>query len=345
MGAKSQGLTCNTSTALTLDGICRTYTSVLGSGQSDACSQSGQGSASWFNFTTNNAGHCVDIEIVSNPAIQMEVTLYTGNCNNNPLTPHSVCILDGNGHFARDFTSPLAANTKYSLRIRAPGTYTGTYTICARNVVPTNNLCSGAIQLDANFRLEHNCCNAPTVEVFPVNLCASTIENTAFYSYITATNGASIITLKNINCDNNDPLVTSAGFQVGFFTGSCGSLVYRACQSGLADGTGFAQYTSPVFPAGTRVYVGIDGLAGSNCEYEINASNAIIVDLRVDITPNIVRVRNSRLTEVAIYSIDGKRVYYNRGTSLDIPTSGYFEGMYIIQTFDGRFIKSYKFVK
>src|SRR6185436_6722434 len=59
--------------------------------------------------------------------------------------------------------------------------------------------------------------------------------------------------------------------QIGFFTGSCGALTWISCTT--TSGANVTANTNSL-TAGTKVYVAIDGYAGSNCSYTISASNA-----------------------------------------------------------------------
>jgi len=145
----------------------------------------------------------------------------------------------------------------------------------ARNYSPPSNLCSGATWISPDITKDNNACNKPSAEVSPVQLCAFSLENTAFYSYIVETNGVSSVQLNNIECDNS-AVGADNGFQIGFFVGSCGALSKIGCATGSG---GSLSATTPWLPAGTKVYVAIDGTAGSNCSYEITAFNATVLPI------------------------------------------------------------------
>jgi len=70
----------------------------------------------------------------------------------------------------------------------------------------------------------------------------------------------------------------TAGFQIGFFTGSCGSLIPLSCYAAIG-GTVTAPTDS--LPSGTQVTVAIDGMSGSNCSYLINAFNAVFLPVSI----------------------------------------------------------------
>jgi hypothetical protein len=142
--------------------------------------------------------------------------------------------------------------------------------MAAQSYNPANTKCAGALSIDETPRNDNNACHKPSTEVTPDQLCATTLENTAFYQYYVAQTGVSIINIKNVMCDNIGAS-NSNGFQVGFFTGNCGALTKLSCEQ--LFGTS-AQSTTVSLPAGTHVTVAIDGVGGSNCKYEITAFNA-----------------------------------------------------------------------
>jgi hypothetical protein len=145
----------------------------------------------------------------------------------------------------------------------------------ARNYPPPNNLCSGASWISEDARDDNNACAKPSTEVTPVQLCAFSLENTAFYTYIVEASGISSIQLNNINCDNLNS-AAETGFQIGFFVGSCGSLIKISCATGSG---GSLTATTGWLPAGTQVFVAMDGNSGSNCSYKITAFNATILPI------------------------------------------------------------------
>lgn len=342
--AFSQGTDCSTATQLTLDNVPRVYASVNGSGNPLVCGTNGTEKVSWFKFSTNSVPQCVDIVVEASPTVEFEVTIHPqciGNGTNN-LFQHNICAVDGKAHWATNLFDPLAANTTYYMRIRAVGNYTGNYSITGRHLTPNNNLCISATSLDVNWRADHNCCNSPSVEVVPGTLCATTLENTAWYRFTTANNQAGIINIRNLNCDNFSSS-SSQGFQVGFFTGSCSSLWFWRCETGNAV-NGVVQFTAPVFPVGTNVYVAIDGLSGSNCEYEIQAINAVIVSLRsseVFVSSRTVRVRSPYFTDIRVFNALGQTVYRDRKRDVTISTENWMPGIYFVRLEDGRFSKTH----
>ena len=145
----------------------------------------------------------------------------------------------------------------------------------ARNYPPPNGLCSGATWISPDATDDNNACVKASSEVTPVQLCAFSLENTAFYTYVVESNGVSSVQLNNISCDNLNS-AAETGFQIGFFVGSCGSLTKITCATGSG---GSLSATTGWLPAGTQVFVAIDGTSGSNCSYTISAFNATVLPI------------------------------------------------------------------
>ena len=267
----SQGTTCGTAIPLSLDGVLRNYSTSSSTGSNLVCGDAGDAPITWFSFTTNASAQCPILTITSPDSSRCEVGLVTGcggNINNNLQVGSSICFEDGAGLWAPSETYVLTPNTVYYLRIKTD--VGGTITIAGQHFTPGNDECTGALPVGIDQVDENNACHKPGPTVLPGQLCAHTLENTAFYQYYVASTGVSIINISSIKCDNGS-FGNSTGFQIGFFTGSCGALVPLSCFSGAGD---FVQATTPSLPAGTKVYVAIDGVSGSNCSYKINALNA-----------------------------------------------------------------------
>jgi len=150
-------------------------------------------------------------------------------------------------YLTRVTTTTLLPNTTYYLRVWTPNA--GTLTMSATNYPPPNTLCNGASWISEDARSDNNACAKPSTEVTPVQLCAATLENTEFYAYIVESSGVSSIQLNDINCDNLNS-AAETGFQIGFFIGSCGSLIKISCATGSG---GSLTATTGWLPAGTQV--------------------------------------------------------------------------------------------
>ena len=266
------GGSCGSAFPIPLDGVTRTFSTSSTTDDAVVCTNYiGKTPITWFSFTTNASATMPLLDIAAADNGNCEIAMYTAcNGSNTLQTPSSMCFDDGQGLWAPAHNYTLTPNTTYYLKIK---TTTATQlTITGQSHAPTNNLCSGATPVGSTPINDNNACNRPSAEVTPGQVCAYTIENTAFYQFYVASTGVAIINISNIACDNGANN-NGGGFQIGFFTGSCGSLVPLSCTAG-AGTNAFVQATTPSLSAGTKVYVAIDGDAGSNCKYSFNALNA-----------------------------------------------------------------------
>jgi hypothetical protein len=269
----SQGTDCSDAIPLTLNGASNNYSTSSATGANVLCANNGTTPITWFSFTTNASAASPLLNITSADGQPCEIAMYTscsGNMNNNLETPSSMCFDDGTGLWAPAHNYAVMPNTTYYLRIKSATSTT--LQIEGKSYTPANNTCNGATAIDGNLLADNNATHKPGAGINPPDLCAASIENTAYYQYNVAATGTSIINISSISCDNGAGNNIS-GFQIGFFTGSCGSLTWlNPCFSGSGS---FVQATTPVLNAGTKVYVAIDGFEGSNCQYNIQAINAI----------------------------------------------------------------------
>ncbi len=295
--AYSQGASCNNPHVLALDTVSRNFSCSPTSGNAAECSSgfSGSGKVTIFSFTTDASGSCVLVHIATSAPVQpAEVALYTG-CGGTGTcqglqTGSSVCFVDGTGYWAPSQTLTLLPNTTYYLRVWTPAA--GTLTMSARNYPPPNNLCSGATWISPDATDDNNSCAKASSEVTPIQLCAFSLENTAFYTYVVESNGVSSVQLNNINCDNLNS-AAETGFQIGFFVGTCGNLLKITCATGSG---GSLSATTGWLAAGTQVFVAIDGTSGSNCSYSISAFNATVLPITLKYFTAWKRADANRLT-------------------------------------------------
>lgn len=265
-GAFSQGTSCATAIPISLDGVLRTYPAVSTTGANVLCTANGTTPVTWFRFTSNALGACPLLNITASDSFAIEVAFYT-SCS-SMLTSSSMCFYSGYGIWAPNENFVVTPNTTYYLRVK---TSTACNIILAgQHFTPPNDNCLGAVPIDeASIFPDNNSCNNGATGVTASQLCALILENTAWYQFYVATTGYSIITINNIHCDNG-AANNNNGFQIGFFTGSCGALEWKNCFNG--SGT-TVQATTTFLPAGTKVYVAVDGVSGANCSYTINGFN------------------------------------------------------------------------
>jgi hypothetical protein len=277
VNAFSQGTSCASSTLLTLDGVLRSYPASSSTGTAVVCTDNGTTPITWFSFTTNATADCPLLNITSIDGQTCEVALYTscsGNMNNNLEAASSMCFDDGTGLWAPAQDYIVTANTTYYIRIKT-STAT-TIDISGQSHSPSNDDCFGATPITSTPVSDNNSCHTPGPGVMASDLCAFTLENTAFYQFTVEATGSSIITISDIICDNAN-LNNNPGFQIGFFTGNCSALtVANPCSSGPGTG-GMVQSTTGTLTGGTKIFVAVDGTSGSNCKYKISATNALVL--------------------------------------------------------------------
>ena len=263
-----QGSTCSTPYPVLVDGVLRSYAPSSNLAAAVVCtSYTNNSPVTWFSITTNAQGECPLLNI-SSGSTWCEIALYTA-CNGGQAlqTASAMCFDDGSGLWAPSEALVLQANTTYYLRIKTAGA--DSIRMAAQHYTPSNNSCLGATSVSTVSIHDNNACHKPGTGIFADQLCAFTLENTAFYQFYIASPGSAIINISSISCDNGSQN-NSSGFQIGFFTGSCNALVPLNCTSG--SGT-FVQASTDPLPANTHVYVAIDGMAGSNCRYSLEGIN------------------------------------------------------------------------
>jgi hypothetical protein len=265
--AFSQGTSCASSITLSLDGVLRSYTTSSATGANVLCTNNGTTPVTWFKFTSNAQGQCPLLNITVSDSAACEVAFYT-SCS-SMLSSSSMCFYYGYGLWAPNENLVIAPNTTYYLRVKTSTACT--IKIAGQHFLPPNDDCFGATSISITKIADNNACDHPGPGVLPSQLCALTLENTAWYQFYVLTTGFSIINITNIHCDNGASN-NNSGFQIGFFKGSCSALEWINCTNGSGS---TIQATTNQLEAGTRVYVAIDGISGSNCSYQINGLNII----------------------------------------------------------------------
>jgi hypothetical protein len=180
-----------------------------------------------------------------------------------------MCFYSGYGLWAPNENLVITPNTTYYLRIKTSTACS--IKIAGQHFLPQNDNCSGALSISTVAISDNNACVHPGPGVLPSQLCALTLENTSWYQFYMLTTGHGVINITNIHCDNGSSN-NSSGFQIGFFTGNCAALQWVNCNNGSGE---TVQATTSQLAAGTRVYVAIDGISGSNCSYQISGLNII----------------------------------------------------------------------
>ncbi len=268
-----QGSTCSNPYPLLLDGVSRNFVTSASTGNSVVCGYANSTPITFFSITTNGSAECVLLSITAPTAQPCEIAMYAGgSCTGGNLqSSSSMCFDDGQGVWAPSETYVLTPNTTYILRIKT--TTVGSITISGQHYSPPNDNCLGAMSLGPIPVTDNNACHTGGPGVIASQLCAFSLENTSFYKYTVASNGTSTINITSIECDNGSGN-NSNGFQIGFFTGTCSSLSPLTCASNSGSAV---SATTSTLPAGTGVFVAVDGVSGSNCRFQISVTNSLVL--------------------------------------------------------------------
>lgn len=283
----SQGTSCSTAPTLTTNTTetCANFTVTSTTGSAAGCSGSGYGGSgyvSYFKVCTDANANCIKLDFTAGTITgTAEIALYS-TCTAGAISGYVANSISCEASLNATWSTTgitLAANTCYYVRVWTKNQ--GTFSICSKKITPpANDACSGAFTLSETPIHSDNYCytkNAtdPAVGTF----CAGSIENTAWFQFTPLCNSSSV----TINIDNIQCAGGAGGFQIGYYTGSCGSLVQAApcvC-TGAAQGPGSCldqstgsvstTVTLPANSAGQPIHVIIDGNAGSQCDFDIYA--------------------------------------------------------------------------
>jgi hypothetical protein len=268
------GASCADPIPITMDGVCRNYTVSSATGSNLVCTASGTTPITYFSVTSNASAQEMLLKIAWPTNQPVEVAFYhsTSCTNGNLEAASSICFYDGHGDWAPAPDFVITPNTTYILRIKTPTT--GTIQICGKHYTAPNNSCATAMPIGPVLTFDNNATNKPGTGIAPAGLCAADIDNTAFYVYTVDVTGPTTVSVENMDLDNNyQSDLLNLGYKVGVFTGTCGSLTSVACYLGVANAT----LVVGSLPAGTKVYVVVDGILGSNCDYGIRAINSVSI--------------------------------------------------------------------
>lgn len=288
---------------------CVTFTAGSGTTGSSACSGGGWGGNShaiyYFSFCTNASNDCVDFDFNSPGGLTGNVSalLYTSGCGSvvPGITGNQGCnaglTSGGSVSFAptnTDGTVQTSPNTCYVLRVSVSNTPSAAnpLEVCVTAKQPaSNDECAGAMPIDLVPQSTDNdpdCLYSENVGNDQTHPCMSSFENTAWYQFTVMNTADVILTIDNITCAGG-----GAGFQIAYYTGSCGSLTYEGCAAG-SGGTVTSTFTG--LTSGEQVYVMIDGNAGAHCDFDISATNTIPLPVTFGELKGYREDRTNRLT-------------------------------------------------
>jgi len=271
---QADGSSCASPLPILMDGVSHSYTISSATGSNLVCTSTGTTPVTYFSLVANSSAQKMILKITGPNTQPVEVAFYDGtSCTNGNLeTVSSICFYDGHGDWATAASFTITANKTYILRIKT--STTGSIQILGQYYTPPNTSCQTATPISTILTFDNNATHPPA-GLNPATLCTGQLNNTAFYSYTVDVTGTTGISIENMEIDNNyQGDLLNLGFAVGLFTGSCAGLTSIACYVGVSAN---AQINAGILPAGTTVYVAIDGLLGTNCDYGIRAINALVL--------------------------------------------------------------------
>lgn len=230
----------------------------------------GSGGVTYIRFCTGATVRCINFVITDGTSSgNWAVTVYSANCSVSMDVNCMGTTGTGSSYNTANPTTPLQPNTCYVARFWVANA--GSFSICAQAMAPPNDFCPAATPIGPAVLPANNFCMTALSpgDPAPAAFCAGSLENNAWYTFTTSLSCVApctvVVTVSNIICSGG-----GAGFQIGYFTGVCGSLTNIGCTSG-SGGTVTATITG--LTPGQVVTIGLDGNAGANCTYGISASN------------------------------------------------------------------------
>jgi hypothetical protein len=269
------GSSCASPYSITMDSISRSYTISASTGSNVVCTPLGTSPVTYFSLVANSSAQNMILKITGPNTSWVEVAFYDGtSCTNGNLeTASSICFYDGAGLWSPSENFVIIPNKTYILRIKT--TTTGTLTIQGYYYTPPNNSCATAMPIGTILSFDNNAAHKPATGINPAGACLVSFTNTALYTYTVDYTGPTSISMESVVCDNNyQSDGNNLGFQVGIFKGTCAGLTSVACYIQIP---GTYQMSGGTQLAGTQMYVTVNGVLSSNCEYGIRAINAAIL--------------------------------------------------------------------
>ena len=276
----SQGSSCGAPISLgTPSSTTNCATQSNGTTGSSGCSGSGYGGNSngltYFSFCTNANADCIEFDFSNGTSSgNWSARIFTTGCG---AFVDGSCLGDiGTGATFTSSAAGLAANTCYVLLISNENS--GSFTVCTQTNPLPNDDCNGALSIDSNPISTDNKCATPgpttnTPTITPAMLCAGSLENTSWYTFTVLNTADVIVTIDNITCVGG-----ASGYQIGYFTGACGTLSNLGCVSGTG---GTATTTITGLTAGEQVTIAMDGNAGAVCDFDISATNTVLLPIKL----------------------------------------------------------------
>lgn len=256
------------------------YTSYSGSSPCSGAGFGGSGAVKVIPFCTNSTASCIQFSLSGMPATNgISFAIYS-SCTGSPpslsgyVSGSAQCYSGSSSLVYTTAGLALAPNTCYYIYLWAKDGFPAGSNFCTQTNPATNDYCTNPMSLGTSPIGTNNFCmtagsDGSYTEPPPSQFCAGSLENNAWYTFQTdcsCTSPCQVTgTVSNISCTGG-----GAGFQLGFWTGSCSALSYSGCASGSG---GTVTFTLNNLSPCQQVIMGMDGNAGANCQYTITMSN------------------------------------------------------------------------
>jgi hypothetical protein len=258
------------------------YTTYSGSSPCAGAGFGGSGDVKVIPICTNSSAQCIVISASGLPGNGgVSFALYSG-CTGNPptlsgyVTNSGACYSNATNAVWTSQRASLSPNTCYYLAVWSKNGFPTGSQFCTYVTNPTYDYCTTAAPLGTSPQNFNNYCytigsDGSYTEPPPSQFCASSLQNNAWYTFTvncSCTPPCQVTgTVGNIVCYGG-----GAGFQLGFWSGSCSSLSYLGCTSGSGGTVTFTlNNASPC----QVVRLGMDGNSGANCSYSIAMTNVV----------------------------------------------------------------------
>jgi len=277
------------------------YTNVGGTAENllstgfPACWNLGTNNTVWFQYTATGVYNQISVT-GSAGGLQPQVTvMQTGNCNGTAWTSNgaSNCASAASGNTVTMNANNLTIGQTYLIAVDGVNNSTGSFQLCVNSytptAVPSNDLCSGAINLCPSQTYTGttvNATNTGAINVAQWN-CNGVNDNVVWYTFVASTPVQPVTFNINGTCTGD-----ALQFEVFRYTGGG-----AACSGGTSNWaslgcnnsinpSGSATLTIPAasMTAGTTYYVLIDNWPGRSCNFNFSVTGNAGANAGVDQT-------------------------------------------------------------
>ncbi len=239
-----------------------------------------------FYLTGTNAGNKTELSIFTAPSGCGAALSCYENATYNGTFPGGITAPSGESD-ALGRSVYLGPAGDYYFKIDANSGASGPFTLTIDPYSPgvTNDECVGASQVTTSpvhYRMDNISYTKGPNDPPGALFCASKVENNLWLKITSDAVGTDIdITLTNISADTSDNITSNEGWQFGILDGTCVTGPWSSIDC-HQDVTGLTTYSASFTPApSTTYYFVMDGYAASFVEFDIEATNVVILPIEL----------------------------------------------------------------